>query len=430
MLDKRYIMKQARIKSFSRLSKKDVMVLKPRSVAHAKHNYYNNVDDETSDSEYDNNDTVSVISHHSVKKQNDDFKTINENKDDVNKSDSDTKTVRGKSYSIKELLSDNDITYGINEQLIFDPYNSNNIEITEDYVQNILSKYGVPGKIHNINLYKRAFIHKSYMKRPHLINEQNNVRIVEKPNNCMKLRTKSNERLEFLGDGVLECITKYYLYRRFPKANEGFMTEKKIALVKNEHIGKLAYDIGLNKHYIISKNAEEKKTRTNLKKLGCLFEAFIGALFLDFNKVELNDEEGWFNNVFVTGPGFQTAQIFVENVFEKHVNWNKLIQDDDNYKNILQVKIQKEFKTTPTYMIIEEDDDGYKMGVYLAINIPVQDILPENAMYLDGKINFNRVHQIIENKGHILLFISEAKHKIKKKAEQQACQNALEIFTE
>ena len=92
---------------------------------------------------------------------------------------------------------------------------------------------------------------------------------------CLPLKTKSNERLEFLGDGVLELITKYYLYRRFPKENEGFMTEKKIALVKNESIGKMAYEMGLNNWYIISKNAEEKKTRTNLKKLGCLFEAFL-----------------------------------------------------------------------------------------------------------------------------------------------------------
>ena len=107
----------------------------------------------------------------------------------------------------------------------------------------------------------------------------------------MKLRTKSNERLEFLGDGVLECITKYYLYRRFPKENEGFMTEKKIALVKNESIGKMAYEMGLNKWYVLSSNAEEKKTRTNLKKFGCLFEAFLGALFLDFNKIEVNDEQ-------------------------------------------------------------------------------------------------------------------------------------------
>ena len=131
----------------------------------------------------------------------------------------------------------------------------------------------------------------------------------------MTLKTKSNERLEFLGDGILEAITKYYLYRRFPKENEGFMTEKKIALVKNESIGKMAYEMGLNKWYIMSANAEEKKTRTNLKKLGCLFEAFLGALFLDYNKIQIKDEEKWFGNLFVTGPGFQMAQIFVETVF-------------------------------------------------------------------------------------------------------------------
>ena len=79
-----------------------------------------------------------------------------------------------------------------------------------------------------------------------------------------------------------------------------------------------------------------------MKKLGCLFEAFIGALFLDFNKISVQDEAGWFKNVFVTGPGFQMAQIFVESVFETHVDWTKIINTDDNYKNILQVKIQKE----------------------------------------------------------------------------------------
>ena len=68
-----------------------------------------------------------------------------------------------------------------------------------------------------------------------LENEMNEVIIADKPANCMKLRTKSNERLEFLGDGILEAITKYYLYRRFPKENEGFMTEKKIALVKTKY---------------------------------------------------------------------------------------------------------------------------------------------------------------------------------------------------
>ena len=123
------------------------------------------------------------------------------------------------------------------------------------------------------------------------------------------------------------------------------MTEKKIALVKNESIGRMVYEMGLNKWYILSKNAEEKKTRTNLKKLGCLFEAFLGALFLDFNKIDVADEDEWFKNVFKTGPGFQIAQVFVENIFEKHVNWTDLLENDDNYKNIFQVMIQKEFKT-------------------------------------------------------------------------------------
>ena len=56
------------------------------------------------------------------------------------------------------------------EGLIFNPYNPQNIDISVRDVENILSKYGIPSKIHNINLYKRAFVHKSYMKRPYLLN--------------------------------------------------------------------------------------------------------------------------------------------------------------------------------------------------------------------------------------------------------------------
>ena len=270
--------------------------------------------------------------------------------------------------SKKTLLQDGDV-FQENETLVFDPYNRNNREITKEQVQKILSDYGIKDKIHNLNLYKRAFVHRSYVKRPNLENKANGVEIVSKPGDCLKLKSKSNERLEFLGDGVLELITKYELYRRFPKANEGFMTEKKIALVKNESIGKMAYDMGINKYYIISKNAEEKKTRTNLKKLGCLFEAFLGALFLDFNKIKVNDDKGWFNSMFTTGPGFQMAQKFVEHIFEKHVDWKKLLETDDNYKNILQVLVQKKFKTTPVYKEINSYDEntGYHMGVYICL---------------------------------------------------------------
>ncbi len=354
--------------------------------------------------------------------------------------------------TVKSLLQDGDINK-LDEQIVFNPYNEKNKEISISQIQHILRTYGVPDKIFNENLYKRAFVHQSYVKRPILENEINDVVIAERPSNCLTLKTKSNERLEFLGDGILEAITKYCLYKRFPKANEGFMTEKKIALVKNESIGKMAYDMGLNNWYVISANAEEKKTRTNLKKLGCLFEAFLGALFLDFNKIQVKDDEKWFNNLFSTGPGFQMAQIFVENVFEKHVNWMELIAKDDNYKNILQVLLQKAFKTTPIYAELSEVDEseGYHMGVFLCLNWKTKHIDVHGKIYGDEPLtlkyfkhkkakkalmtNETLLNYIklwwdglkVESESYMII-LGDSKHKIKKKAEQEACRLAIEIL--
>ena len=93
------------------------------------------------------------------------------------------------------------------ETYIFDPYNPLNKLINKQQVEDILHKYGINYSIHNFELYKRAFIHRSYIKRPQLENTNNNIVIVPKPDDCISLFSKSNERLEFIGDGVLECTT-------------------------------------------------------------------------------------------------------------------------------------------------------------------------------------------------------------------------------
>jgi dsRNA-specific ribonuclease len=328
----------------------------------------------------------------------------------------------------KALQQDGDVKNG-EDGLVFDPYNSQNKQISAHQVQGILRSYGVPSPLYNIELYKRAFVHRSYTRRPILENEAANVTIVERPPECLPLKTKSNERLEFLGDGVLELITKYYLYRRFPKADEGFMTEKKIALVKNEHIGKLAYDMGLHRWLIVSRHAEEKKTRTNLKKLGCLFEAFLGALFLDFNKISVKDEHGWFANTFPTGPGFQMAQVFVEMIFETHVDWTRLIQTDDNYKNILQVKIQRAFKTTPDYIELACDPEtGYRMGVFVRLGKELHEVDVRRADPLARHGSLEAIQKQFEARGHVFVLLATSTHKIKKKAEQSACKQALDAL--
>ena len=332
---------------------------------------------------------------------------------------------------MNNIYIDDDIRVEKNKQGVdiyyFDPFNPLNKEIPTDIIQNIMKEYGLNMPIHNYELYKRAFIHRSYTKRPDIENKENNIIIMPKPENSLGLYTKSNERLEFIGDGVLELITKYYLYRRFPKENEGFMTEKKIALVKNESIGKMAYEMGLHEWVILSKNAEQKQIRTNLKKLGCLFEAFIGALFLDFNRIQIHDDDKWFDNLFLCGPGFQIVQIFVENVFEKHVDWISLIKNDDNFKNILQVKIQKNFKVTPDYIETEKYDTekGYHMGVFLCLGQPLHNLNPSNATNISKFKSYDDIHQYMSENRKIFVFLGDGMHKIKRKAEQIACENAI-----
>ena len=310
---------------------------------------------------------------------------------------------------------------------VFDPYNPLNKVIGKTDIEEILSKFGVDVPIHNIKLYQRAFVHRSYIQRPAFENEENNIVVAKRPDACLELYQKSNERLEFVGDGVLECITKYYLYYRFPLENEGFMTEKKIAIVKNESIGKLAMDLGLHKWFILSKHAEQKQTRTNLKKLGCLFEAFIGAMFLDYNKIEVADEGGWFKNVFLTGPGFQMSQIFVTNIFEQLINWTHLIKNDDNYKNILQVIIQKEFKVTPHYLEMNSynAETGYHMGVFLCYGQAIHNTSLTQAIPCTQFRSFREVHEYVSQHNKILLFLGDGRHLTKKKAEQSACENAI-----
>ena len=87
------------------------------------------------------------------------------------------------------------------EETYVNPYNPLNKLISVEKIEEIMTKYNVPYKVHNHQLYKRAFI-TFLLKRPDLENKQNNIVIADRPDDCIDLFTKSNERLEFVGD---EC---------------------------------------------------------------------------------------------------------------------------------------------------------------------------------------------------------------------------------
>jgi dsRNA-specific ribonuclease len=354
----------------------------------------------------------------------------------------------------------------------YDPYNPNNVQITKWDVENILRSYNVHPHVHNMTLYRRAFIHESYVRKNVEANmaklsawestagdsdseplvgqeetEHLSKRIKTPGKEDIHLASKSNQRLEFLGDGILEAVAKFWIYRNFPKASEGFMTDIKINLVKNQAIGRIAQEMGLNRWMIIEKGMEAK-LRNNEHQMGCLFESFLGAMYLDMNRIPVNDEEGWFDSgMFITGPGFQMVQLFLERVFERHVDRVKLITENNNYKRILQEKIQQLFKVTPVYVMESQPVRGvgvgtgdisgngaveglYQMGVYLCLGQASFGLGRSESVSvwdLEGGIE-GVSHYLEKHGGRGFFFMGEGENRVKKEAEQAACKAALDSW--
>ena len=87
----------------------------------------------------------------------------------------------------------------------------------------------------------------------------------------------NNERLEYLGDAILDAVIADYLYARFPDQDEGFLTQLRSKIVKRKQLNKLAFNMGVST-FLVSRT-DSRQTRVNL--LGNAFEALIGAIYLD-----------------------------------------------------------------------------------------------------------------------------------------------------
>lgn len=283
------------------------------------------------------------------------------------------------------------------------PYNINNKLITEAEVGQLLSNWGVDIKINDLELYRKAFAHKSYCRKK---NTDNDVEIAERPENALELREESNERLEFLGDSIISSVVAKYLFIRYPDQDEGFMTRIRTKLVNGQSLGNFAEIIGLPEFLIISRHVEERcKGRENYRILEDAFESFIGSLFLDFNEITLEDfYKGIFNNrsnskisnieknlkeilqskisskhkskilecltdldniknidfnygdLDFSGPGYQICQIFIISIIEGNVSFQDLILKDTNFKDQLLRYFQHNYQITPKYK--EENIDG------------------------------------------------------------------------
>ncbi|GAB6888617.1 ribonuclease III [Desulfothermus okinawensis JCM 13304] len=162
----------------------------------------------------------------------------------------------------------------------------------------------------------------------------------------------NNERLEFLGDAVLELSISEELYERFPDAREGELTSTRAHLVNESFLARMAREIKLNEFLLLGKGEENQGGRDRDANLCDVFEALIGAVFLD--------------------GGYEKAKTIVKDLF-KHKWPDSCVEvAKKDYKSKLQEITQKTFKDRPKYVLIDSFGPEHAKSYTVKVVLPNQ----------------------------------------------------------
>lgn len=185
-------------------------------------------------------------------------------------------------------------------------------------------------KFKNRDLLAQAFIHRSYLN--------------ENPRTGLS----HNERLEFLGDAVLELAVTDFLYKAYPQSPEGELTSYRAALVNANTMADFANEIGMNEYLFLSKGEAKDTGKARLYILANAIEALIGAMYLD--------------------QGYKIAEKFIDRYLNhkaSDVVKKKLWRDS---KSLVQEKAQEYVGVTPSYKVIKETgpdhDKHFTIGIF------------------------------------------------------------------
>ena len=225
------------------------------------------------------------------------------------------------------------------------PYNPKNVLISDKQLVAILSKFSVDKLPKDISIYRKAFLHRSYCTRKNDNFVSGNVQC---PANCIPLQEESNERLEFLGDSIMNFVIADYLFERYPDVNEGFLTKMRTRLVNGNMMAHLSKKIGLGDYVIISQQIESSDGRNNKNILEDVFEAFVGAIYMDYNSFKINTG-GKIPMLDGTGTGFQTVYKWIVSVIETFVDFSDLVKQKSNPKDKLVKQCQHNFQWMPKF---------------------------------------------------------------------------------
>ncbi len=248
---------------------------------------------------------------------------------------------------------------------LYSPYNPNNRPFTDRDIHAILHRHGLPHyRIQHGRVFQTAMVHTTYVRRmDYTTPDGRPAQLAPCPPNTMPLQDESYECLEFEGDSVLGVCVATYLRKKYPERKQGFLTDARKELVNNERIGELSKNIGLDKFYVISRHNEESPAisgRVNLKKLGDIFEAFLGALWAD------------------CGNRFHVVYTFVTSVMEAYLDIEDVIHSATNFKDLYQKHCQREHAHTPAYVMLSNDTKNNE------IRVAVCDVAGHHVAYGSG----------------------------------------------
>lgn len=211
------------------------------------------------------------------------------------------------------------------------PFNPKNILITSEDINLFLSKYDINVKHINIDLYRCAMVHKSYCTRKNENFVEGNT---DCPLDCVPLQEESNERLEYLGDAILNKVVASYLFERYPDQNEGFLTRTRTKIVNGKMLAHLCKCIGLEKFILLSKQIEENDGRNTILNIQeDTLESFIAAIYLDL--------------------GDKIVSEWIINMLEYHIDFADLINKNSNYKDMLLKYFQQNYGYLPKFYEID-----------------------------------------------------------------------------
>lgn len=216
------------------------------------------------------------------------------------------------------------------DQINVDPIfilNEKNTLITKKYIDSVLSKYHINHKINSLNNFIIATTHTSYcvssystsddgIRGIHRIKEVSSNRI-SNPTKAIEMQHESYERLEFLGDSIIHAVLACYIFNRFSDQQEGFMTKLRTKLENSETLAHLTQVIGLDTYILMSRYLEEMNGRyNNIHILEDVFEAFIGALYLD-------------------AYDFTKCSDLIIRLIESEIDIAEILCNETNYKDVL-----------------------------------------------------------------------------------------------